>query len=450
MSFQHLDSAHLKRFQRRVTLLSAAGTFLDGYDLTVIAVTLPFLVKQWHISPALSGLVASSAVIGVLIGSLVFGNLTDKFGRKAMYVIDLLSFVIFAALTAFAQNVWQLIIFRFLLGLGIGADYPISATLVAEFSSSERRGRQGTSLAAIWFVGAVAAYVVGILFMPFGANAWRYMLLLGAIFALVVFFLRSTIPESPRWLASKGRIKEAEEILKRLTDQQVVLANETHEKHGLIDIFSGKLWRRTLFVCGFWFTYAVAYYGITMYTPTILKAFTHGSQTSANIGSAIISILGVCGAVLGSYLVEVWGRRPLMILAFSGLTGALAILAVNPHPTMNFLVILFSLAVLFATMGPGILNFVYPTELFPTSIRASASGFATALSRVGAILGILVFPNLVTSWGIGPALWLFTLAGLIGLIFSIWLAPETKGRNLEDLNDEKESHFKKNEILLNR
>ena len=436
MSFEYLDSPKLKKFQRKVTLLSAGGTFLDGYDLTIIAVAMPLILNQWEITPIMQGLLTSSAVIGSFIGAMWFGNLTDKYGRKAMYVIDLLAFVIFAALTAFSQNVWQLIIFRFLLGIGIGADYPISATLVSEFSPTKQRGQHSTSLAAMWFVGAVVAYIVGIVLAPLGQNAWRYMLLIGAVFALIVFYFRVTLPESPRWLAAKGRDAEAKEVMRKITGMEVEIAIPNKPKQKIGDLFSKSLLRRTFFVCGFWFCYAVAYYGISMYTPTILKTVANGSQMMTYIGSGTISLLGLLGAVIGLTLIEKIGRRPLIILSFSGLTLSLIVLALNPAPTLLFLVILFSFAVLFANMGGGILNFVYPTELFPTGIRASASGLATSVSRVGSILGILVFPNLVAAWGNSAALWFFAAIGLLGLLISLWLAPETKGRKLEELNNE--------------
>lgn len=169
MGFELLDNDTLKPFQNRLTLLSGAGTFLDGFDLTVIAVALPLLVKQYSISAAMTGLVGASAVIGMLIGSLVLGHFTDRIGRRAMYLVDLIFFVVFAAMTALSQNVTELIVFRFLLGLGIGADYPISSTLVAEFGSRARRGRMVTGVAALWFVGAAAAYIVGLIMLPLGA-----------------------------------------------------------------------------------------------------------------------------------------------------------------------------------------------------------------------------------------------------------------------------------------
>lgn len=435
MSFEHLDSPKLRRFQRKVTLLSAAGTFLDGFDLTIIAVAMPLILEQWDINPWVKGFITSSAVIGSFFGAMWLGNLTDKYGRKAMYVIDLLSFVIFGALTAFAVTPWQLILFRFLLGLGIGADYPISATLVSEFSPTGQRGRHSTSLGAMWFVGAVAAYIVGILLQPFGDMAWRYMFLVGAAIALIVFIFRVTLPESPRWLVSKGREAEAREIMKQITGHEVIFEQPTNTKQKLTLAFSKKLLRRTFFVCGFWFCYASAYYGISMYTPTILQPFSHGSLLLNNIGAGTVSVLGLIGALIGLNLVDKWGRRPLILTSFTGLTLALIVLALNPNPTFMFLVLLFSVAVLFANMGGGILNFVYPVELFPTSIRASVSGLATAVSRIGSILGIFVFPNLVAAWGNSKALWFFAILGFVGLMISAYLAPETKGKTLESLND---------------
>ncbi|MDY0404738.1 MFS transporter [Virgibacillus sp. 179-BFC.A HS] len=439
MNFEHLDSPtngkKLQRFQRRVAFVSAGGTFLDGFDLTIIAVAMPLILKSWDIGAGMQSLIVASAIVGSFIGASLLGNLTDRFGRKAMYIVDLLAFVLFAALSAFATNAWALVIFRFLLGVGIGADYPISATLVSEFSSTKSRGKSGTFLGMMWFVGAVVAYITGMLMLPLGDVAWRYMMLAGAIFAIIIFIFRLGLPESPRWLVSKGREKEAEQIMYELTGRKSVIQPGSEKKYPLRYLFSSTLFKRTFFVCGFWFCYAIAYYGISMYTPTLLSAFTKGSLSETYIASSVVSILGLIGALIGSNLVDNWGRRPLIITSFSGLTAGLVLLALNANPTLLFLVILFSAAVLFANMGGGILNFVYPTELFPTSIRAGAAGFATSVSRIGSILGTLVFPNFVALWGNSAALWFFAAVGFCGLIISIALAPETKGKRLEDINN---------------
>lgn len=428
-------------FQRRVTLLSAGGTFLDGFDLTVIAVALPLILKQWNCTPLETAAITASAIIGALIGAVSLGNLTDRFGRKAMYMIDLLTFVIFAALCAVAQDIWQLVIFRFLLGVGIGADYPISATLVAEFASNKTRGRLGTSLAAMWFVGALAAYVIGLVMLPLGDLAWRAMLLMGAVFAVVVFILRAKMPESPRWLVAHGQPDKARAVLEKIgadpADYVTILATKPAPA-SLSQVFAPGVIRTTIFVCGFWTCYATAYYGISMYTPTILAPFTGGSSVLTIVGSGIVALLGLIGAVIGMNLVDRWGRRPLIITSFAGLSAALAILAAFSDPTLAVLVALFSAAVLFANAGGGILNFVYPTELFPTNIRATGHGLATSVSRIGSILGVLVFPALIQAWGRSGALLLFTGVALLGLAICVAMAPETKGRSLESLIDDRQ------------
>lgn len=436
MSFDGLESPQVAKFQRRVTLLSAGGTFLDGFDLTVIAVAMPLIAQTWDVTPLEKSLIVSSAIIGSFIGASLLGNLTDRFGRKAMYVIDLLAFVVFAAASAFSQDVTQLIIFRFLLGVGIGADYPISATLVSEFSSSRRRGMHSTSLGAMWFVGAVAAYLVGLAVIPLGDLGWRVLLLVGAVFALIVFILRVKLPESPRWLMAHGRTEEARAVIEQVTGEKVdavAMQQSTAPRAPLSALFSRRQIRRTFFVCGFWFCYATAYYGISMYTPTILEPLTNGSRPLLIIGSGIVAVLGLIGSIIGMNLVDRIGRRPLIIVSFAGLTAALVVLALVTSPSLIFLIALFSIAVLFANSGGGVLNFVYPTELFPTSLRATGSGLATSVSRIGSVLGVLVFPNMVAAWGDNAALWFFAAVAAVGLAICVALAPETKGRTLEQI-----------------
>lgn len=442
MNFDGFENPKTRRFQRKVTLLSAGGTFLDGFDLTVIAVAMPMIAQEWGMGPLEKSLVTSSAIIGSFLGAAILGNLTDRFGRKAMYVIDLLAFVLFAALTAFSQDVWQLIVFRFLLGIGIGADYPISATLVSEFASKKGRGKLSTSLGAMWFVGAVAAYLVGLAVSPLGDFAWRALLLVGAVFALIVFFLRVKLPESPRWLLQHGQSEKAMDVVEQITGVRPTAAEMAEEpepkKLPLSALFTGTQRNRTLFVCGFWFCYSTAYYGISMYTPTILAPFTNGSHVAVIVGSGIVALLGLIGSIIGMNLVDTWGRRPLIITSFAGLTAALVVLAIVVGPSLGFLIVLFSIAVLFANSGGGILNFVYPTELFPTALRATGSGLATSVSRIGSILGVLAFPNLVAAWGNNAALWVFASVAAAGLLICVFMAPETKNRGLEEINAETE------------
>jgi putative MFS transporter len=448
MTIAALDTADLSRFRRRLTLLSSIGMFLDGFDLTVIAVALPVLKRTWTFTPFTLGVTSCSAIVGMFVGALVFGRVADRIGRKKMYLIDLIGFVVFAALAAFSANVWELIAFRFLLGLCIGADYPISSSLTAEFGSVRDRGRLVVVLSLMWNVGALVAYLVGVAFLPVGASGWRWMLLVGAALALVTLVFRASIPESPRWLIAQGRPDEARQIIADLVNREspgnrldaadVVLPGPEQLVAGTPAstgqwrrLFSRGLISATFFVCIFWFAHDVAYYGIQMYTPTILTSLGGSTQLAADIGSAIIALLGVVGAAIAVAFVDSWGRRPVLLTAFAGETAVLVILALAHAPALALIVVLFAIAILFSNMGPGTLDMVYCTELFPTDLRAAGTGLGTAVSRIGAILGVLVFPDLVSAWGVGPALWLFVAAGVLGLVTTVVLAPETKNRTLE-------------------
>jgi putative MFS transporter len=433
-AFSVLDSDRLTPFHRKVLVLCAAGMFLDGYDITVIAVALPVLTKQWHISPLMSGALAASAVFGMLIGALVFGRLTDRLGRKSMYLVNLIGFVVFALLAALAQNAVELLVCRALLGLALGADYTISTSMLAEYAPAKRRGSLMTRLGATWFVGAAATYLFALALLPLGAIAWRVMLVLGAVFALVVLWLRRSVPESPRWLADQGRTAEARAVLTGLgsTDPDTPTVTPSAAGSPWRTLLRLPLLRMVVFCCGFWFMYTLAYYGITLSTPTILKQVTT-STAGSYLGSFVVGLVGVVGAFTGVSLVDRIGRRPLLITGFAGLALALTILALLPAPGLAALVVLLAVAVLFANSGPGIVNLLYPSEVFPTSVRATANGLGTAVSRIGAILGTLLLPSLVTAWGLATVLWVFVAAGVVGLVVAVALAPETRGRTLEEL-----------------
>jgi putative MFS transporter len=441
-SWAVLESADQRRFHRKVTLLASAGTFLDGYDLAVIGVALPVLTKQWHLSAGYAAPLAASAVVGMLIGALVVGRLTDALGRKAMYLADLAGFVLFALLTSVAADVWQLMVFRFLLGLALGADYPISATLLAEYAPAASRGAMMCRMGAAWFAGSATAYVIGAALSPLGGWGWRLMLLLGAVFAVAVIWLRRSVPESPRWLRAAGRDDDVATVLAYLSGDQAgssrvaapgVSGRRAPKVNPWRVLLTPPVLRRTVFCCAFWAVYTTAYYGITIYTPTILNQLTKSSW-QASIGSAVVGVIGLVGAGIGIQLVDRIGRRPLIITAFAGLTLSLAVLALTESSGLVVVALLLALGVMCANGGPGILDFLYPTELLPTEARATGTGLATAVSRVGGILGIVVFPGLVAAWGISNALWLFVACGAAGTVICLAMAPETKGRSLEELS----------------
>ncbi|WP_460783205.1 MFS transporter [Microbacterium tumbae] len=435
-----LDAPKLKGFRRKVAVLSSMGLFLDGFDLTIIAAAGLLIASHFSLEGPLLGLVNASALIGMFLGALVGGWLTDRLGRKKMYTIVLVGFVAFAVLTAASQEVWQLVGGRVLLGMCIGADYAIAAVLTAEFAGKSDRGRLVVGMSAATNLGNVAAYITAIVLMGTGGDAWRWMLLVGAGLALIVAYLRRTIPESPRWLVQQGRTEDAARIMREITGEEIdpaTIVPPTTPKEPWSRLFSGRFLRRTIFVCSFWFLFGAAYYGISLFSPQIVQSIAGTDQVLTYVGSGLIALLGVCGALLGAYLVEIWGRRTGIITGFAVMLVALLILTLlGGQAPLGIVIVLVGVTMIGGQVGPGTLNLLYPSELFPTALRARAVGLGTAVSRIGSILGVLVFPTLIAAWGLGNALWLFvTLAGL-GLLVSIFMAPETKGRSLEDISED--------------
>jgi putative MFS transporter len=310
--------------------------------------------------------------------------------------------------------------------------------LTAEFGGKNDRGRLVVGMSAATNFGNVVAYITAIVLMGTGGEAWRFMLLVGAGLALIVAYLRRKIPESPRWLMQQGRTEEAAKIMHEITGEELTaIAPQVKEaKLPWRGLFSRKLIKWTFFVCSFWFLFGASYYGISLFSPIIVQSIAGTSQALTYVGSGLIAVLGVCGALLGSYLVEKWGRRTNIILGFSVMLVALLILTLTGGAAPLWLVvILVGITIMGGQVGPGTLNLLYPSELFPTGLRARAVGLGTAVSRIGSILGVLVFPTLIAAWGLGNALWMFVVLAAAGLVVCIILAPETKGRSLEEISE---------------
>ncbi|PSR32873.1 MAG: MFS transporter [Sulfobacillus benefaciens] len=441
-----LDNAKLSRTHWKVWFLSAMGVFLDGFDLFIIGVALPLIGHSMGVSKSWIGLVGAAAPLGAMVGAFTLGRYTDKLGRKAMYLFDLLFFVIFAGLSALAWNIESLLAFRFLLGIGIGADYPISSTYVSEFMPKKIRGRMLSGAFSFQAVGALfgAAVGLGILMVHPNPDAWRYMLAIGVIPAVVVMILRTSVPESPRWHMAQGNAEKAQEITRQLTGK-TVMANTVEAKLNYRELFSKKYIRRTVLATVPWFLMDIGLYGIGVFTPTILAvmAFTgHGSFIHKDIlstqGAVFLDVFLVVGFALSILLIEKWGRIRLQWLGFLGMTAAMVLLAFVGVPkgssgmTMAVIFLGFALFNIMVNMGPNATTWILPTELFPTSLRASGHGLAAASGKFGAAVGIFLLPVMVKNVGIGPTLAMVAIASFLGLLVTWLLGYETSGRSLEE------------------
>lgn len=428
-----IDRAPLGRFQKKLVFLCGGGPFLDGYALTIIGFAFVQMTPQLSMSEYQTGLVGTAALVGIFIGGLFFGYLTDIIGRQIMYTINLLTLVVMSILSALVTEPWQLIATRFLLGVAIGADYPIATSLLAEFLPVRRRGAMLGTLITSWSAGALLAALVGWALSTVEPNGWRWMLGSAAIFGTVIVVARIGTPESPRWLLLKGKVDEARRVVQRVygVNLEHLEAPAAPPRTDMRDVFRGGYLSRLIFVSIFWGCQLVPLYAVATFGPLILQQLNVGSHLITYLGAVIINALILVGCFPGLYWVERYGRRPLVIWGFVFMTLGLGLLITGADAPLAIIIIGFAIYAL-AAGAANILEWVYPQELFPTHIRATAVGLGTAFSRIFAVVGTFFVPVLLGSFGLGITMAFGAGVTLIGLVVSVFLAPETRNQSLDD------------------
>ncbi|MBM0743383.1 MFS transporter [Phormidium sp. CLA17] len=420
---QRLDASDLTRPMKWLWALSAGLIALDGFDFFIIGVALPFLQQDFGLGTAEVGAIAVAALAGSLVGSLILGSITDRVGRQRMLIVDIILFLVATTGTVIAWNATSLIVFRFLVGVAIGADYPISVAYITENVPARLRGRMVIGAFTFQAVGALLGAVTGLVVIygfqalypdsiqPAIAYAWRWMLGVGLVLAISVGILRfSFLLESPSYYLARGDYKSASKAASILLEQAIVLTPDTDPpnqtpKLAFADLFSSAYRRNTLFASIPWFLQDIATYGIGIFTPVILAALAFTTEDSllarefaAAQGSAIVDLFLVAGFLLAVLLVDRLGRIRLQIIGFLGMAIGLTILAIasllHLPPRWNLAVIFLGFLIynLMMNMGPNSTTFLLSGEVFLSSIRATGAGFAGAIAKAGAILGTFTLP----------------------------------------------------------
>ena len=430
-----IDTAPLTRFHRKLTVYSAGGPLLDGYVLGIIGLALTQITPQWQLGPSWQGALGASALIGLFLGGLLGGYITDLIGRQVMYTLDLSLVVVCSVAQFFVAGPWWLLVLRLLVGVAVGADYPIATSLLAEFAPRRHRGSMLGWLTVMWAVGNAVAYLVGDALLALGPDAWRWMLLSPAVPAALLMLGRLGTPESPRWLLSKGRVAEAQAALAKALgpDARLDDLGEPEAPTSLRSLGQGVYLRRTVFVAVFWTCSIWPIYAIYAFGPAMLTAFGLTGEGADTLGSAAIGLLFIVGCVAATLLANRWPRRRLLIGPFAVSTAALLLLGVFPTAPVPVIVVLFTVYAV-AVGGPTILQWVYPNELFPTNVRATAVGLGTTVSRIGAALGTFVTPLLLAGAGIGPTMLLAGAVSAIGVLVCVLMAPETRAGSLAEVS----------------
>lgn len=437
---QQIETGKMTRSHFRVLALSGAGVFMDGYDLFVISVALLQIVPFFKAGTVEVSAIASSALFGAVFGAVIFGNLADRVGRKTLYVIDLLFFVVFGAASAFSQNVWELVLFRFLLGIGIGADYPISASYIAEFVSSEKRGRLIASVFAFQGLGILTAVGVSIFLIPTGSVAWRWILFSGVIPAVIALTLRTRMPETPRWYISHGQVGKARDVMSKffgytVTEEQL---DTVTEKVSIRELLLSPYAKRVVFTSVSWFLVDVGVYGIGILTPAFIQSFygpSHPLLASA-ITTGVLYVFAGFGYLSSIALIDIAGRKRLQIIGFFGMAIPLFIAAILIRTiSLDLLIVLLAAFYILENLGPNTTTWIYPVELFPTRLRGTGHGIAATVGKIGALVSTFFLPFVLESVGRSAMLGSVAVACLAGGIITVFMGTETKKLSLDDVSE---------------
>lgn len=436
-----MDDAPLNKFHLRIAALTFGSNFSDGYAIGIIGMALTLLDTQMNLGPMWNGLLGSSALIGLFIGSLLLGWLSDRIGRQKIFLANFVIIGVASLLQFWVNDPLTLFILRIFIGIGLGGDYAVGSTLLAEFAPKKYRGILLASLCVVWTVGYVASNLVGFYLEKMGPDSWRWMLASAAVPAFIVLFLRIGTPESPRWLISMGRKEEAEQIVKKYVSPNAVIddAAPLDKALGFRDLFSKSLWKRTMFGSLFYVCIVIPYFAIYTFLPTILSSMGYEENFLIDL---LLNIFLLLGGIAGLWLMEKFSRRGFTIYSFAIMAITLLPLGILDSKYQIFLIVCFAIFT-FVMSAASNLTLVYPAELFPTEIRASGVGLVTAVSRVGSAIGTFLLPGVLDGYGVGVSMIAMTLVLVVGVIVSVAWAPETKTLNLNEasnpLNDEVQS-----------
>ncbi|MCC2116644.1 sugar porter family MFS transporter [Bacillus halotolerans] len=449
------------RSSLQLIMISATfGELLFGYDTGVINGALPFMARsdQLNLTPVTEGLVTSMLLLGAAFGALLCGKLADRYGRRKMILN--LSFLFFLASlgTAFAPNVLTMVIFRFLLGLAVGGASSMVPAFLAEMAPYEKRGRMVTQNELMIVGGQFLAYVFNAILgvaMADTGHVWRYMLVLCAIPALLLFASMLRVPESPRWLTSKGKKSEALSVLKLIRDEkraeaefkeiQAAAVKDSNVEKASIKEFSTPWLRRLLWIgIGVAIVNQITGVNSIMYYGTqILQESGFGTKAAliANIGNGLISVIAV---IIGIWLVGRVNRRPILMIGLSGTTTALLFIAIfsivlDGSAALPYIVL--SLTVLFLAFMQGCVGpvtWLVIAEIFPQKVRGLGSGISVFFLWILNFIIGFAFPIMLSSAGLSFTFFIFVALGILAIGFVYKFMPETKGRTLEEL----EEHFR--------
>ena len=440
MVLERLEALPVGRFHYKLLLVTGLGWLFDSMDTGLIAFILPVLAKEWGLAPGQMGLIGSIGLIGMALGAVISGTVADRIGRKKVFTITVLLYSIASAFCALSWNYQSLLVFRFLVGFGLGGELPVAATLVSEYAPSRVRGRFIVLLESFWGLGWIAAACIAYFFIP--VYGWRMAFLIGALPALYVCLRRLHMPESVRYLLTRGRVDEARQIVLSLEKQlhvpSALFTGETEPVPVVAKASFRELWKkpfmsRTIMLWLVWFGINFSYYGIFMWLPSLV--FQQGFTVVKTFEYVLIMTLAqLPGYYCAAWLVDKIGRKYTLsaFLLFSGVASYFF-----GHASTAATLMMWGSVMSFFNLGAWGVLYTYTPEQYPTAIRALGSGWAAGFGRFGGMAApMMVGALLARSFGFASVFYMFALVFAAVAVIVLSLGVESKQKDLESLSDE--------------
>jgi putative MFS transporter len=438
-----IERLPLSSWQIRTRIIVGTATFFDAFDALSIAYVLPVVVPLWKLAPGQIGTLISFGFLGQLIGALIGGSLAERFGRRPVIVVAVLWFGLLSLACGFAWSYESLLVLRLLQGLGLGAEVPVAATYISELAKAGGRGRFVLLFELVFPLGLVAAAVLGRWIVPtFG---WQYLFFVGGVPALFALFMMRNLPESPRWLASRGRDADAadaiafiEKAVERATGKPLPAVGPVAQKVAAkraswSDLFGGVYLSRTLVIWVCWFATYFANYGLTTWLPTVYQNVFKLPLDQALTYGLAAPIAGLTTSLACALLIDTVGRRIWFAAAFFGAAaGFLTLWWIGPTTAERVLVVSTLSYMCISTLSLAL--YLYTAELYPTRVRALGTSTATAWLRLASILGPQVVGFIIAGGGLGDVFLVFGLVVLFAGGTVALFATETKARVLEEIS----------------
>jgi MFS transporter, putative metabolite:H+ symporter len=438
-----MERLPLSPWHNKIRLIVGSVNFSDAFDALTVAYVLPALIPLWQLQSTDIGLLISIGYAGQVCGGILSGWLAEKYGRVPLMVANIVLFSVMSLCCILAQNFSVLLSLRFLQGIGLGGEVPIANSYINEFAKSTERGRFVLLQQLMFPVGLTTVALVGTFVVP--ALGWQWMFVLGGLPVLLALPMIRVLPESPRWLASRGRDEEADRVLTRI--EALVSSNGARPLPPIPtgvapavasvsrfrDLFAGIYLKRTLSLWVLWFCAYLITYAMTGWLPSIMRTVYHLPVSQSNLYGFILNITGLLVLLFAAFRIDRIGRKLAFSVGF--LLAAVPLFAAALTPNLGPLAVVTLATLAFAAMGmiPGSLG-MYTAENYPNHLRAIGSGASSISQRLSSVLGPYLVGMILPGYGVGGVFGMFAIFAVIGGISCALFSTETAGKTLEQLS----------------